>query len=388
MSSINIETRLRELIHQVDDQFIIRPITKALHTISDPHHARQLTYHITSLRKKYRHPKASLLLEISCLLGELALQYHPNNTFILAACTNSLNQAQKPEKVVELLEDFLLHFPSQQMNNNDRVQLTINLSTAYRWQGKLPEAIAILDALPEKPENVVRKLVEYNYYANRYNQAISYAESFGQINWHMAKWYAKALYASGRQQDAIRVIEPFAGEHGIDALREQFLANPDLWKKLSVNTSVNVSDIPSVFLSYAWNDAATVNKIDQWLRDNDIRVVRDERDFIPGNEISHEIETAIKRVDKVIAVLSRDSKGRDWPSFELKIAEQRECNGENRVLIYLILDDTSLPLHDPNRLAIRSSGKSLKNVGLELLRGIRGTAAEPVRYDYNEDELL
>src|SRR5262245_41654841 len=33
--------------------------------------------------------------------------------------------------------------------------------------------------------------------------------------------------------------------------------------------------IPTVFLSYAWTDTHRVNKLDQWLRDHGIRVIRD-----------------------------------------------------------------------------------------------------------------
>ena len=40
----------------------------------------------------------------------------------------------------------------------------------------------------------------------------------------------------------------------------------------------DVIRIPTGFLSYAWSDSQRVHKLDQWLRDHGVRVIRD-RDF-------------------------------------------------------------------------------------------------------------
>jgi len=145
---------------------------------------------------------------------------------------------------------------------------------------------------------------------------------------------------------------------------------------------------PLVFLSYAWEDAERVNKIDQWLRDHEIRVERDTRDFLPGKKLPQEITDAITRADKVIAVYSFKSRERDWPRFEINIAEQHEKIKKHDLLIYLILDDIPLPKHDPHRIAVMAKDRTLGDVGRDLLKGIVGLKSKPVRYKYNENESL
>jgi hypothetical protein len=145
---------------------------------------------------------------------------------------------------------------------------------------------------------------------------------------------------------------------------------------------------PSVFLSYAWDDTHIINKIDQWLRDNGVRVSRDTRDFMPGMQLDHAIVRAIAEADKVIVAYSSYSKNRDWPQFERVTAEQEERLARKHFLIYLVLDDTALPKHDPNRIAVLAKGKPLRDVGADLLRGIMGQKTEPKRYEYDENEIL
>lgn len=145
---------------------------------------------------------------------------------------------------------------------------------------------------------------------------------------------------------------------------------------------------PLVFLSYAWEDAKRVDKIDQWLRDHGIRVERDMRDFIPGKKLPQEITDAIARADKVIAIYSFKSRERDWPRFEINIAEQHEKNKKRDLLIYVVLDDAPLPKHDPHRIAVMAKDRTLGDVGKDLLRGIVGPKGKPLRYNYNENEAL
>ena len=145
---------------------------------------------------------------------------------------------------------------------------------------------------------------------------------------------------------------------------------------------------PVVFLSYSWKDAETVNKIDQWLRDRDVVVRRDNRDFEPGKQLPEAIADALVESDKVLVVYSGNSRDRDWPRFERNLAEQHEQSGKKDFLIYLVLDDTPLPKTDPKRIAVPAKGRKLQDVGLDLLRGIFGTKTEPPKYPYKEDDIL
>jgi hypothetical protein len=145
--------------------------------------------------------------------------------------------------------------------------------------------------------------------------------------------------------------------------------------------------IPTVFLSYTRDDTPRVNKLDQWLRDHGIRVIRDVISFKAGSHIPDNIWESVLSADKVVAVYSQQSKTRDWPAFERQVAEQVEHLIKAPVLIYLRLDDTPLNALDPHRIAIEAQGKTLKQIGLE----IQNSLALPVqlaRFDYDEDAPL
>ncbi len=146
--------------------------------------------------------------------------------------------------------------------------------------------------------------------------------------------------------------------------------------------------IVSVFLSYARADTVTVNKIDQWLRDQGVRVIRDQSWFFAGLSIPDNIRYAIAQSDKVICMYSANSKDRDWPQLERQIAEQVEQRMHDSILIYVKLDSTELPQHDPNRVAISAKGRRLEDVGYDLLRSISGKDLPTRRYEYDPDELL
>ncbi len=145
---------------------------------------------------------------------------------------------------------------------------------------------------------------------------------------------------------------------------------------------------PSLFLSYARLDAPRVDKLDQWLRDKGIRVIRDTADFVAGTTIPANIQRSIAIADKVVAVFSANSRDRDWPKFERAVAEDVERQIGTPVLIYLCLDDVPLPPQDPLRLAIHTSGKTLRQIGAEILQALKGTGLEPMRYEHDENQPL
>jgi hypothetical protein len=146
---------------------------------------------------------------------------------------------------------------------------------------------------------------------------------------------------------------------------------------------------PSVFLSYARQDKDKVAKLSQWLRDHNVRVSVDADSFVPGETIPDSIGRAVAEADKVVAVLSGNSRDRDWPRFERAIAERLEASlkGE-RVLIYLRLDATPLHDHDAARIAIEGDRKPLKQIGNEILTALSGVAPQASRHAYDENEPL
>ena len=143
-----------------------------------------------------------------------------------------------------------------------------------------------------------------------------------------------------------------------------------------------------IFISYAWKDIEKANKIDQWLRDKGILVDRDSRSFIPGKLLSEEIANTIKKADKVLVLYSINSKDRDWTIFEREIARHLEAISKKNLLIYLQLDETPLPKYDPNRIAVKTKDRKLKDIGEDLLRGILSIESKPQKYKYDENKEL
>jgi TIR domain-containing protein/putative peptidoglycan binding protein len=148
------------------------------------------------------------------------------------------------------------------------------------------------------------------------------------------------------------------------------------------------SELPCVFISYAWKDEEKVHKLVQWLRDREIKVILDADSFIAGETVRDSIRRAVAEADKVVAVFSENSKDRDWPQFERAIAEQLESVLGQKLLIYLCLDDTPLPEHDNARLAIAGGQKPLKSLGNKILETLTGSASPMPRVPYDEDEPL
>jgi len=145
---------------------------------------------------------------------------------------------------------------------------------------------------------------------------------------------------------------------------------------------------PSVFISYASADREKVDKIEQWLRDNGIHVMRDKTFFVPGEGISDNIRQAIAAADKVVAVFSANSRDSDWTTHERALAEGLEDVIGKRLLIYLCLDATPLPKHDRARLAISAEDKTLKWVGDQILYTLNVRDLESKQVQYKEDEVL
>ena len=147
--------------------------------------------------------------------------------------------------------------------------------------------------------------------------------------------------------------------------------------------------LPCIFISYSWGDQDKVQKLVQWLRDHEVNVILDADSFLVGERVDESIRRAVAEADKVLAVFSKNSRDRRWPQFEREIAEQLESSlfGQ-KLLIYLCLDDTPLPQHDNERIAIAGGQKPLKSIGNKILQALTGSASPMPRVPYDEDEPL
>lgn len=155
-----------------------------------------------------------------------------------------------------------------------------------------------------------------------------------------------------------------------------------------------IKELPAatpVFISYAKVDQFSVNPIDQWLRNHNIRVLIDYRDFLPGNYIEDEIVRCIEQSGKVICIYSKNSAHRPYPKLERRIAaalemqhtEQAESCGR---LVYFCIDKTPLPTEALGRLAIKAFEMNFNKACNELLRSILGKSAAPIVLDLSQFE--
>ena len=214
---------------------------------------------------------------------------------------------------------------------------------------------------------------------------LGFARDFGDD----PHFYDRQLY------EAVKQFQKATGHRNIDGVIGPGTRSQLVSKFIEVFGAAKFGDLDetetirgrTVFLSYAWADTPRVNKLDQWLRDHRIHVIRDVESFKAGSNIPDNIWKSVLSADKVIAVYSQQSRTRDWPTFEQQIAERVEQLIKSDVLIYLRLDDTPLKAYDPHRIAIEAREKTLKQIGLEILKAL-DVPIKSVRYDYDEDAPL
>src|SRR5262249_26053754 len=94
-----------------------------------------------------------------------------------------------------------------------------------------------------------------------------------------------------------------------------------------------------VFISYSTEDSQAVNKVDQWLRDHGLRVIRYTPSFQPGSDILDRARNAIAIADKVLVAYSANSVRSDWVRSEIGLAEELERRLGVPLIVYLRLDN-------------------------------------------------
>jgi hypothetical protein len=117
----------------------------------------------------------------------------------------------------------------------------------------------------------------------------------------------------------------------LDKLYEECAANK-LLKNPKKQATTN-----RVFISYSHKDFDAVEEIEQYLRQSDIDVIRDEKDMSAGQQIDEFIST-INSVDVVVTVLSANSLRSPWVSKEIITTIQHT----DRLLLPCYLDESFL----------------------------------------------
>jgi hypothetical protein len=142
--------------------------------------------------------------------------------------------------------------------------------------------------------------------------------------------------------------------------------------------------VPRVFISYAHADRESAAAVDQWLRDHNVRVDIDEREFIAGRDLRNEIKRCIQNAGKVIYLYSEHSSNRYFTNLERRIVEELENISQNSgsiksIMIYFRTDKTELPLESAGRLAINAWQMGFEDACTQLLRPLIEKSGEPKR---------
>jgi hypothetical protein len=143
-----------------------------------------------------------------------------------------------------------------------------------------------------------------------------------------------------RLADAVRRFQKNMEHRSIDGrvgpgtrdLLVQELLNSGGVDRFSDLDETDTKRLPTVFISYAWVDSVRVDKLDQWLQDHGVSVIRDSRTFFGGRDIKEAIRTSALDSDKVPAIWSQNSSQRPWPTLEHFLAEEVERLLATRVL--------------------------------------------------------
>lgn len=102
---------------------------------------------------------------------------------------------------------------------------------------------------------------------------------------------------------------------------------------------------PKVFISYSSKDRAYAERLVSALVLNAVQVWYDQRDLKVGQQIHDKIQESLLQVDFLGVLLTRNSLASTWVKEELTLAKQRELEERNVVILPLLFEQVSLPLH-------------------------------------------
>ncbi len=100
---------------------------------------------------------------------------------------------------------------------------------------------------------------------------------------------------------------------------------------------------PEIFLSHSAKDAEMAKKIAEALKALNYSVWYSDWAIEPGQSIVDEIDEALSRVDTLIILWSEDSIKSKWVQHELNVALSRRSNGQDVLVLSLLISNGELP---------------------------------------------
>jgi len=99
----------------------------------------------------------------------------------------------------------------------------------------------------------------------------------------------------------------------------------------------------SIFLSYSSHDSGFVRRLAADLKSVGIRVWFNEAELKVGDSLIDRISGAIGEMDAFAVVLSKHSIRSKWLQVELKMAIMKELDGNNVVILPILIEKVPLP---------------------------------------------
>lgn len=136
---------------------------------------------------------------------------------------------------------------------------------------------------------------------------------------------------------------------------------------------------PKVFISYSSKDRAYADRLVDSLRQKGVHVWYDQTEIDVGQNIHDKVLEGLLEVDFLAIVLTPRSLESAWIREELSLAKQRELEEHNVIILPLLFEQVTLPLHLRSR---KYANFTDFNTGFsEMMRAInRQAIVNPLKY--------
>jgi len=101
--------------------------------------------------------------------------------------------------------------------------------------------------------------------------------------------------------------------------------------------------VPSIFLSHNSKDKPFVRRLAERLTESGATIWLDEVNIRIGDSLVDKISEAIREVDFIAAVISKNSINSPWVKKELSLAVTKEIKSKSVVVLPIVIDDCPMP---------------------------------------------
>ncbi|MBF8276934.1 MAG: hypothetical protein HW390_2007 [Candidatus Brocadiaceae bacterium] len=108
------------------------------------------------------------------------------------------------------------------------------------------------------------------------------------------------------------------------------------------------------FICHASEDKPVARRLASDLERHGVKVWLDERELQVGESLRERIEQALEQSHHVIVLLSRTSTKKEWVKKELSTAFSLEIGRQKKVILPVLLEETSVPLCEGKVKGVKS----------------------------------